>query len=186
VWAGVDVGGRRKGFHVALVDSDRLRAGPARLATVSETVRWLKWRSPRLVAVDSPCVPAPDGFRSRPEERELARSICRIRYTPEAARLARNRYYEWIVRGLALYAALEEAGLPAIECFPTASFTRWAGPRGTRTRSAWTREALAQAKLGGIPSPLGQDGRDAIAAALTARAHERGLTESFGPIVVPR
>jgi predicted nuclease with RNAse H fold len=186
VWAGVDVGGRRKGFHVALVDSDRLRAGPAQLATVAETVRWLKWRSPRLVAVDSPCVPAPDGLRSRPEERELARSICRIRYTPESARLARNRYYEWIVRGLALYAALEEAGLPAIECFPTASFTRWAGPRGTRTRPAWTREALAQTKLGGIPSPLGQDGRDAIAAALTARAHERGLTESFGPIVVPR
>jgi predicted nuclease with RNAse H fold len=186
VWAGVDVGGRRKGFHLALVDADRLRAGPARVSTVTEAVRWLKWRSPALVAVDSPRLPAPDGARSRPEERELARSICNIRYTPESARLARNRYYEWIVRGLALYAALEEAGLPAIECFPTASFTRWAGPRGRQTRSVWTREALAQTGLLGVPTPLGQDGRDAVAAALTARAHELGLTESFGPIVVPR
>jgi predicted nuclease with RNAse H fold len=186
VWAGVDVGGRKKGFHLALVDAYRLRGGPTRVATVSQAVRWLQWRAPSLVAVDSPRSPAPDGARSRPEERELARSICNIRYTPELARLRRNRYYEWIVRGLALYAALEEAGLPAIECFPTASFTRWAGPRGKRTRSGWTREALAEMGLLGVPMLLGQDGRDAVAAALTARAHELGLTESFGPIVVPR
>jgi predicted nuclease with RNAse H fold len=186
VWAGVDVGGRKKGFHLALVDARQLRAGPTRVATVDQALRWLKWRSPTLVAVDSPRLPAPDGARSRLEERELARSICNIRYTPEAARLARNRYYEWIVRGLALYAALDEAGLPAIECFPTASFTRWAGPRGPRTRSAWTREALARLGLLGVPTSLSQDGRDAVAAALTARAHALGLTESFGPIVVPR
>ena len=134
----MDVGGRRKGFHLAIVDDARLRAGPVRVAGVREAVRWLCWRSPRLIAVDSPRAPAPTGDRSRPEERLLARSVCGIRYTPERALLRSSRYYAWILNGLALYAALEEAGLEAIECFPTASFTRWAGARGSRTRAALT------------------------------------------------
>src|SRR5207247_4668529 len=130
VWAGVDVGGRRKGFHLALVDDERLHAGPVRVSSVPGAVRWLRWRAPRLVAVDSPRSPAPDGLRSRPEERLLASRVCGIRFTPERALLRPSRYYEWIVRGLELYSALEEAGLTVVECFPTASFTRWAGARG--------------------------------------------------------
>jgi predicted nuclease with RNAse H fold len=185
VWAGVDVGGRRKGFHLALIDEQRVRAGPVRKATVAEAVRWLRWRAPDLVAVDSPIEPAPDGMRSRPEERLLARSVCHIRYTPPRSALSRSRYYEWILRGLALYAALDEAGLTAIECFPTASFTRWAGPRGTATRAAWTRAALSSLGLAGVPAALSQDGRDAIAAALTARALDQGRAERLGRIVVP-
>jgi predicted nuclease with RNAse H fold len=185
VWAGVDVGGRRKGFHLALVDERRLRAGPTRVRSVADAIRWLQWRTPTGVAVDSPRSAAPDGCRSRPEERELARRICHIRYTPERALLERNRYYEWILRGLELYVALEEAGFAAVECFPTASFTRWAGARGTKTRASWTREALLEFQLENVPRSLSQDGRDAIAAALTARSHARGLTESIGEIVVP-
>src|SRR5438093_12988976 len=96
VWAGVDVGGRRKGFHLAVVDGERLHAGPVRVASVRDAVRWLRWRTPRLVAVDSPRSPAPDGLRSRPEERLLASSVCGIRFTPEGALLRRSRYYEWI------------------------------------------------------------------------------------------
>jgi predicted nuclease with RNAse H fold len=185
VWAGVDVGGRRKGFHLALIDERRLRAGPVRKATVVDAIRWLSWRVPQVVAVDSPIEPAPDGTRSRPEERLLARTVCGIRYTPDRATLSRSRYYEWILRGLELYAALEEAGLSAIECFPTASFTRWVGPRGSATRAAWTRTALATLGVAGLPPGLSQDGRDAIAAALTARVLDQGHAERFGKIVVP-
>ena len=185
LWAGVDVGGRRKGFHLAAVDGERLHAGPVRVSGVRDAVRWLRWRAPRLVAVDSPRSPAPDGLRSRPEERLLASNVCGIRFTPERALLGRSRYYEWILRGLELYAALEDAGLTVIECFPTASFTRWAGARGARTRAVWTREALAGSGLAGVPLRLNQDERDAIAAALTARCHELGLAERFGEIVVP-
>jgi hypothetical protein len=36
-----------------------------------------------------------------------------------------------------------------------------------------------------VPERLSQDDRDAIGAALTARAHGQGETESFGAIVVP-
>jgi len=82
--------------------------------------------------------------------------------------------------------ALEEAGLEAVECFPTAAWTRWVGPRRGRSRAAWTREALPALGLEGIPTRTNQDERDAVAAAVTARAHSRGLTESFGEIVVPR
>ena len=185
VWAGVDVGGRRKGFHLALIDEQRLRAGPVRKTTVADAVRWLSWRTPQLVAVDSPIEPAPDLARSRPDERLIARKVCGIRYTPDRATLSRGRYYEWILRGLDLYAALAEAGLAAVECFPTASFTRWGGPRGAATRAAWTRNTLLSLGLAGVPGALGQDGRDAIAAALTARALDQGRAERFGQIVVP-
>lgn len=186
LWAGVDVGGRRKGFHLALVDRDRLRAGPLRVHTVSEVVHWLCWRRPRLVAVDSPCTAAPEGLRSRPEERLLASRVCGIRFTPDRAVLGESRYYEWIVHGLELYAALENARLSAVECFPTAAFTRWAGPRAGRTRAAWTSEALATIGLPGVPSRLNQDERDAIAAALTARCCDLGGVDRFGEIVVPQ
>ncbi len=185
MWAGVDVGGERKGFHLALVDEERLRRGPVRAPTVEEAVRVLAGWGPRLVAVDAPCRPAPDGLLSRPEERELARRICGIRYTPDRARLEESEYYAWVRRGLRLYRALEREGLAAVECYPTASFTRWAGPRGRRTRAAWTRAALAATGLARVPPRLSQDGRDAIAAALTARSYDLGRVEHLGAIVVP-
>jgi len=178
VFAGVDVGGRRKGFHVAVVGAEGdVALGPERAWTASDVVELI--RGVELVAVDSPRSPAPDGLRSRPCERALARAVCGIRYTPERALLAGNPYYEWILNGFALYDALAAAGLHAIECFPTASFTRWAGDRGALSRAAWTRGALA------LPLPHGQDGRDAVAAALTARSAAAGRVDLFGEIVVP-
>lgn len=186
MWAGVDVGGRRKGLHAVVVDTRQVRAGPERLRRAEDAVEWLRRHSPRLVAVDGPRATAPDGSRSRPEERRLATAICGIRYTPERSLLEGNPYYEWIAVGLELYVALERAGLAAIECFPTASWTRWAGPRATATRAVWSRRALAGLGLDGVPPRLGQDGRDAIAAALTARCCDLDLSERFGEIVVPR
>jgi hypothetical protein len=40
--------------------------------------------------------------------------------------------------------------------------------------------------LDGLPSRPNQDARDAITAAVTARAHTLGETQAFGPLVVPR
>jgi hypothetical protein len=39
--------------------------------------------------------------------------------------------------------------------------------------------------LDGAPSRTNQDQRDAIAAAVTARQHAKGMTESLGEIVFP-
>jgi predicted nuclease with RNAse H fold len=187
VWAGVDVGGRRKGFHVALVDDRRLVGGPWRLARPEDVVEALAPRRPLLVAVDGPRRAAPRGFASRPAEREFAAAgICAIRFTPDARRLRHGRYHEWVRHGLALYRVLEDAGLASVECYPTASWTRWAGPRGRQTRAGWSRRALAACDLRGVPARVGQDGRDAIGAALTARLHAAGGCTLFGgEIAVP-
>jgi len=96
-----------------------------------------------------------------------------------------SAYYAWIVEGLALFDALAVLGIEAIEVFPTASWTRWHGARGARSRSAWSQKGLAALGLEGVPRRTNQDQRDAIAAAVTARQHGQGLTDTMGEIVVP-
>ena len=191
LWVGVDVGGERKGLHVAVVDRGRLVRPVERSLTVEAAVALLRELAPALVAVDSPQECAAAGESSRACERDLRRAVCGIRYTPDCATVYGERadgddFYGWIKHGFALYAALAEAGLEAVECFPTASWTRWAGAREpSRGRGAWSSEALAGLGLGDVPARLNQDERDAIGAALTARAHAHGETERFGLIVVP-
>ena len=101
------------------------------------------------------------------------------------SRVHASAYYAWIIEGLALFDALATRGVEAIEVFPTASWTRWHGKRGTQTRSAWTRQGLAALGLDGLPPRTNQDQRDAIAAAMTARQHTLAMTETMGDIVVP-
>ena len=88
-------------------------------------------------------------------------------------------------KGSPLFDALVVHGVEVIEVFPTASWTRWYGKRGSRTRSAWTRKGLAALGLEGVPARTNQDQRDAIAAAMTARQHTLTMTETIGDIVVP-
>ena len=185
VWAGVDVGGRRKGFHAALVDESFVVAGPVRLRTADDVTEWLQPHSPSVVAVDSPRSPAEDGNLSRACERRLAREVCGLRFTPDRDRLSGNPYYEWIVNGFGLYDVLARGAWVVVECFPTASWTRWSGLRAG-TRAEWSSRALRTLGLGALPDRLSQDGRDAIAAAVTARLYAAGETDSYGEIVVPR
>jgi predicted nuclease with RNAse H fold len=182
--AGVDVGGRRKGFDVALLDDREVAVLASRLDR-NAVVELVSVHQPALIAVDSPRSCAPEGHSTRECERELNTSICGIRWTPDCKRVDADPYFAWIVEGLALYGALAAADLPVIEVFPTASWTRWHGPRGPLTRAAWTRLGLARLCLAGVPERTNQDQRDAIAAAMTAQQHTRGLTQEIGEIVVP-
>ena len=184
LWLGVDVGAERKGFDVALVDERSLRLLRGGLS-VDGVVRLVAEHSPVLVAIDSPRSCAPPGHASRASERELARRVCGIRWTPDLAHVRAGDYYAWVRHGLALFAALGAHGTEAIEVFPTASWTRWCGPRGTASRSLWSRQGLEQLALAGVPKRTNQDQRDAIAAAVTARWHTQGRTEAMGEIVVP-
>jgi predicted nuclease with RNAse H fold len=180
----VDVGGKRKGFDVAVIDDRQvlvLRGG----LTCQQVVDLVTEQRPATVGIDSPSCCAPDGRSARDDERQLARSVCGIRWTPDASQVHASAHYAWIVEGLALFGALADRGEAVVEVFPTASWTRWHGRRGHRTRTAWTREGLAALGLGNVPSRTNQDQRDAIAAAVTARQHSLGLTETIGKIVVP-
>lgn len=189
-WAGVDVGAK-KGFDVAVMDERGLIAGPTRLLHVPEVVQWLRGQRPRVVAVDSPRSAAPDGELSRRGERDLVRAgVCGIRYTPNETALGQNEtYYAWIAHGFDLYAALLAAkrctSWEVIECFPTATWSRLGGRKGSRSRARWSHAVLHALRLQGLPSRMNQDARDAIGAALTARLHDEGETEAFGEIIVP-
>jgi predicted nuclease with RNAse H fold len=108
-----------------------------------------------------------------------------IRWTPDERRVRASAYYAWVVEGLALFDALAGLGIDTIEVFPTASWTRWHGARGARSRSDWSCEGLSTLGLEDVPRRTNQDQRDAIAAAVTARQHSRGGTKTIGDIVVP-
>lgn len=143
-FVGIDVGGRKKGVHAAALGGEQVTAGPEQLADDDAVVEFVRSVSPTVAAVDSPRTCAPGGERSRAGERDLARNVCGIRWKPEQSTLDGNAYYEWIINGLDLYAAVGR--LPAlarpttvIEVFPTASWTVWAGRRGQTTRARWTR-----------------------------------------------
>jgi predicted nuclease with RNAse H fold len=181
---GVDVGGKRKGFDVAVVDDRRVLALRGHLVCHQVVDLVLETRA-AVVAIDSPRSCASDGQTARDGERQLARSICGIRWTPDKRSVHASAYYAWIVEGLTLFGALAAGAAEVIEVFPTASWTRWHGARGRQTRAAWSREGLAALGLAGVPARTNQDQRDALAAAVTARQHSLALTETMGDIVVP-
>ncbi len=182
-WLGVDVGGTRKRFDVALIDDHRVLELAGGLSC-AEVVELAERERPTVVAIDSPRCCAQEGQTARDSERQLAKEICGIRWTPDESRVRTSAYYEWIVEGLKLYGALATLDPKLIEVFPTASWTRWLGKR-TVSRSVWTTRGLTTFGLEGVPARTNQDQRDAIAAAVTAQQHERGMTEAIGEIVVP-
>jgi predicted nuclease with RNAse H fold len=184
LWVGVDVGGKRKGFDAAVVNDRQVLALRNRLSC-QQVADLVMTCQPAVVAIDGPRSCALKGQSARKGELQLARQVCRIRWTPDIEHVRANPYYAWILEGRALFGVLEGCGAEVIEVFPTASWTRWHGKRGPHTRAAWSRQALTALGLDGVPARTNQDQRDAIAAALTARQHAQGTTETIGGIVVP-
>lgn len=190
-WAGVDVGAARKGFHLALIDDTSVVAGPRNCVTVDDALHQLVAWQPSVIAVDSPRRAAGAGELSRADERAFAAArICGIRFTPHEDALNASAYYAWVLHGFRLYDALADTAATTkwrvIECFPTAAWSCLGSARGTTSRAQWSAAILQQQGLGSVPARLSQDGRDAIGAALTARLDDRGQTDKFGEIVVPR
>jgi hypothetical protein len=73
-WVGVDVGGKRKGFDVAVIDERRVMALQSHL-TCTQVVDLAMKHRPAVIAIDSPCCCAPEGRTARDGELQLARTI---------------------------------------------------------------------------------------------------------------
>ena len=109
--AGIDVGGARKGFHAVLLEGRRV-LDQLNTSDAEVLAQWCL-RAER-VAIDAPCGWALAGQRSRLCERQLlaAGIHCFATPTREAALASRSNFYGWMLRGEALYAALQGHGVP--------------------------------------------------------------------------
>jgi predicted nuclease with RNAse H fold len=127
-WIGVDVGGARKGFDVAVVDERQVLTLRGRLncQQIADLVMTCR---PAVVAIDCPCSCAPEGHSWRAGERQLARQVCGIRWTPDLEHVCGSPYYAWMLEGLALFGALADYDAEVIEVFPTASPGGCTNPR---------------------------------------------------------
>jgi predicted nuclease with RNAse H fold len=63
-WLGVDVGGKRKGFDIALIDARQVLALAGHLNR-EEVIEHVETEQPTVVAIDSPRCCAPPGQTTR-------------------------------------------------------------------------------------------------------------------------
>jgi predicted nuclease with RNAse H fold len=200
---GIDVGGERKGFHaVALTGgttTDQLVT-----ADVEALRDWcLNTHNALVIAIDAPCRWSHDG-RMRACERELMRQGMHCFASPSRERAVQHpsNYYGWMLRGEALYQALETSHplctahpIPGERCcmetFPHAiTWHLRGGNAQARQKHTQRRDLLQQA---GIDlTPLNSiDLVDAALCALTAHLAASGAPctiygeETEGVIVVP-
>lgn len=209
VVVGIDVGGRRKGFH-AVALRDGLYAGQLLSREVGEISRWCcETIGARLIAIDAPCrwsTPAEPG--PRPCERELLAAGIRCFPSPtrHAALNHPSDYYGWMLQGEALYQQLESShpllthpprrGVPLVgpacfETFPHAISWHLRGGQASAAEKRAQRSALLS-QAGIDTAPLTSIDRiDAALCALAAHHAAIGAAcRSYGKppsglIVVP-
>ncbi len=199
---GIDVGGRRKGFHAVALRGD-LFLGKMAAADPAEIVTWCHDHKATVVAVDAPCGWSNTGS-SRLAERELKVSgkqiYCFSTPTRQRAENHKKRFYDWVFNGEKLYQLLAPNyplfngerwnGLACIETFPHAivcaltSRVESAKPKGTVSRKALRERGFDLASLTNI------DFVDAALCAVAANEFRKGNYHSFGNreegfIVVP-
>jgi len=200
---GIDVGGAQKGFNaVALVDGaylDRLQT-----RSVRELVRWVRDDvGARVVAVDSPCRWRA-GKSGRAAERELMESGIRCFLTPTRREAMHNAtgYYDWMLRGMELFLALEkthslydaETSIGrrcSFETFPHAITWHLRGGNADAKRKRSQRLTLLRAHGVRVADLTNMDWIDAALCALAADVFAAGCRMHFygdrrtGHIVVP-
>jgi predicted nuclease with RNAse H fold len=157
---GIDVGGRRKGFHAVALTGGAY-AGQLAASEVQELAHWCRSViGADRIAIDAPCRWSSDG-RARPCERELMQRgiFCFGSPSREAALSHPSNYYGWMLQGEALYRELEEShpllsglpapGLPAsgpacFETFPHAITWQLRGGNAAARQKRRQRRALLE------------------------------------------
>ncbi len=201
--AGVDVGGKRKGFHaVALRDGAWLAQITSRDSAA--IAAWCREIGARYIGIDAPCRWCCTGS-TRPAERELkARKIgCFSTPTLAAAQARTDKHYEWMLAGAELFARLEadyplyaggavDPAQPAcFETFPHAITCALRGTIVSAKNKRKDRSALLAAAGITLPPRAVMDTIDAALCALVAAHFAAGAITVYGEphsgfIVVPR
>jgi predicted nuclease with RNAse H fold len=187
---GIDVGGRRKGFHAVFVEDMKVQDVYA-CSEPQKVYQWCVTCSARAIGVDAPCHWSLDG-RQRTAEREMAADHISCSSTPtEATAIAHpTDYYGWMHAGMRLYGALRPT-FPLLsnnkkdgccfETFPYAVSRALAGAeKEPKPKVAFRRDVLRAAGLTDLSKLRNIDFVDAALCAIAAIDLLRGAERQYG------
>lgn len=200
---GVDVGGSRKGFHAVALENGAY-LGRLQSCSVRDLAKWIRETvCARVVAIDAPCRWSP-GKGGRAAERQLLDAGIRCFLTPTRGAAVRHAsgYYEWMLRGAALFRALRtthplSSGIPprrgncCFETFPHAITWHLRGGKADASRKRAQRLALLRGHGCDVRWLTNMDWIDAALCALAAETVAAGRQTSIygdrraGHIIVP-
>jgi predicted nuclease with RNAse H fold len=189
---GIDVGGKRKGFHAVVLRNGVLEK-PIHSANPADIMRWCREQNADIIAVDAPCGWSISGS-SRLAERQLKLSGNKIHCfaTPTRAHAVAHRkgFYGWVFNGEELYRLLKphyplfdgrpRQGPLCFETFPHAIVCALAGkvipakPKRIRRIEALREQKYDVTLLSNI------DFIDAALCAVTAEKFRIGRIMRFG------
>ena len=149
VVVGVDVGGRRKGFHAVALRNGRFETSNS--VEPSDIAEWSEKVGAIIVAVDAPCGWSDKG-KSRQAERCLAAKAIHCYATPSRKVAKTKTFYEWVLNGESLYRALKKRytlfagarvrGRISLEAFPHAVICALAGRIVSARKKVTERRSL--------------------------------------------
>ncbi len=189
--AGIDVGGRKKGFHAVALDLAGAVSGRFSSVDPQRIASWCVERGVRLVAVDAPCAWSVDG-RSRPAELALRKVPIQCFSTPsrDAALAHPKDHYGWMINGERMFQALAPSyplaseatvDIPgSIETFPQAVACALAGARVSAKRKAAVRRELLRKQGLEMRLLTDIDFVDAALCAVAARYVLLGKAHAYG------
>ena len=189
--AGIDVGGRRKGFHAVALDRTGAICGRHASSDPEQMAAWCSNLGTQLVAVDAPCTWSADG-RSRPAELALKRERIQCFSTPSrhVALEHETDHYGWMLNGERMFQALAASfplaatatiALPAsIETFPQAVACALAGSVVSAKRKRAVRRELLRRQGLDLSVLTNIDFVDAALCAVAARHVLRGEARAYG------
>ena len=199
---GIDVGGKRKGFHAVALRNGRF-IETKQFTTPTPLADWCLKQDAHIVAVDAPCKWSQSGG-SRRAERDLrvGGQIIQCFKTPTRERAVKHRkgFYGWVFNGEQLYQHLAlhyrlfdgelREGLMVFESFPHAVVCALAGRVVPTKPKATVRRAALRARGYDVTCLVNIDFVDAALCAVAAEAFLKGCVQCFGDeqegfIVVP-
>jgi predicted nuclease with RNAse H fold len=196
---GIDVGGKRKGFHAVALHGGQFVLKRTDLDP-TQIVAWSLQQEAKVIAVDAPCRWSLTGS-SRRAERCLAIKGIRCFATPMRTRAEARNFYQWMLNGEILYEELAAhytlfdgtriVGPICIETFPHAIVCAMAERVVSSKRKAEVRRAALQRRGYDTRNLPNIDFIDAALCAVTAEEFRKGCYQCYGDcdegyIVVPK